>query len=334
MTDDIGSIIEDQLSKLLEQNVGRPVIKAAEGNELCADLWRTIEEAGIPLAMVPQAQGGVGLDANMAFKLIALAAYYALPLPLGETMVVAGLLDRALEGPATLACLSGRRASRVPFGADAAWLLCTTGNAWVLVPAASVTAQRGINLAEEARDELELDLSRSESLVGPCWLAPGEIDAVGALVRAAQMRGAMKRALDMSLSHARDRQQFGRPIARFQAVQHMLADAAGQLAASGALVDNAAEAWGQKDFVFRVALAKSRAGRAAGKVAEVAHQVHAAMGFTRDHDLNFYTRRLWAWRDEFGSEAFWQERIGREVCAIGGSALWQRIVSATASVAR
>lgn len=329
MTEDIGSIIEDQFTKLLEQNVDRPIIDAAEGAKMQSALWRTVEDAGIPLAMVSEAQGGIGLNADETFKLISLAAYHALPLPLGETITVAGLLDRALEGPATFASVVDGRADRVSFGADAAHLLCADETGWTLVPADAIVARRGTNLAEEARDELELVLSQGESVVVPDWLTSDGIEAVGALLRAAQMRGAMKRAVDMSLAHARDRSQFGRPIAKFQAVQHMLADAAGQLVSAGALVDNAAEVWGHEDFAFRSALAKSRAGGAAGKVAEVAHQVHAAMGFTRDHDLHLYTRRLWSWREEFGSEAVWQERIGREICANGGTSLWPKIVSAT-----
>jgi acyl-CoA dehydrogenase len=150
------------------------------------------------------------------------------------------------------------------------------------------------------------------------------------LLRSAQISGAMRRALAMSLEHARTRQQFGRPIAKFQAVQHMLADAAGHVAITAALVDNAAEAWGREDFVLRAALAKARAGAAAGPVAAIAHQVHAAMGFTQAHDLHFFTRRLWAWRDEFGSDAHWQGWLGRRVCAAGGAALWPTIVEATA----
>lgn len=332
MTDDISSIIEDQFTKLLEQNVDRTAIEAAEGAGIQATLWQTIEEAGVPLAMVSETQGGIGLGAAVTLKLISLCAYHALPLPLGETMLVAGLLDRTLEGPATFASVSNGLATRVAFGADAEHVLCNNKTGWTLVSAKEITARRGTNLAEEARDDLELDLSKGEKVVVPDWLAPDDIKAIGALIRSAQMRGAMKRAVDMSLAHARERTQFGRPIAKFQAVQHMLADAAGQLVAAGALVDNAAEAWGHGDFVFRVALAKSRAGLAAGKVAEVAHQVHAAMGFTRDHDLNFYTRRLWAWREEFGNEQIWQERIGREICAQGGAALWPRIVTATTGI--
>ena len=332
MNDNVGAIIHDQFTKLLEQNVDRKVLLGAEGQEVRADLWDAVENAGVPLAMVSEASGGVGLSPVTAFQLISTAAYHALPLPIAETIVVAGLLDRALSGPASFARFENFNAARVPYGADAAQILCGLDDGWLLVPASDVTARRGINLAGEARDDLQISHSDAEVMDTPGWLGPQGLDAAGALIRAAQMRGAMQRAVDMSLAHASERTQFGRPIAKFQAVQHMLADSAGQLVAAGALVDNAAEAWGRADFGFRAALAKSKAGTAAGKVAEVAHQIHAAMGFTQDHNLNFYTRRLWAWRDEFGSEAIWQERIGREVCGQGGAALWPGIIEATACV--
>jgi acyl-CoA dehydrogenase len=102
----------------------------------------------------------------------------------------------------------------------------------------------------------------------------------------------------------------------------MLAEAAGQYAAATAAADLAAEAYGSDAFGFAVAVAKTRAGEAASKVAEICHQVHGAMGFTQEHPLHFATRRLWSWRDEFGNESFWQERIGRLVCERGGDALW------------
>jgi acyl-CoA dehydrogenase len=330
MNDDISGIIHDQFTKLLEQNVDRKAILSAEGPEFPADLWQVVEGAGVALAMVSEESGGVGLSAVAAFRLISTAAYHALPLPLAETIVVAGLLDRTLGGPTSFARTTDGEAVRVPYGAAAAQILCETEDGWLLVPASGVTARRGINLAGEPRDDLQIVPEQAERMDAPGWLGPQGLDAAGALIRAAQMRGAMQRAVDMSLTHAGEREQFGRPIGKFQAVQHMLADSAGQLVAAGALVDNAAEAWGRSDFGFRAALAKSRAGTATGKVAEVAHQVHAAMGITQDHDLNFYTRRLWSWRDEFGSEAIWQERIGREICAQGGPALWPSIIAATA----
>ena len=75
------------------------------------------------------------------------------------------------------------------------------------------------------------------------------------------------------------------------------------------------------------AWAKARIGEAAGKGAEIAHQIHAAMGYTREHNLHFSSRRLWAWRDEFGNESFWQMRLGRMVAKQGADALWPMLTA-------
>jgi acyl-CoA dehydrogenase len=141
----------------------------------------------------------------------------------------------------------------------------------------------------------------------------------------------MERCLEYSLSHANERQQFGRSLSKFQAIQHMLAEAAGEFAASAAATDGATQAWGSPDFALGAAFAKARAGEAAGMVASICHQVHGAMGFTHEHPLHFATRRLWSWRDEFGAEPLWQEMIGRQICTGGGEALWDTLVRLTHS---
>jgi acyl-CoA dehydrogenase len=105
-------------------------------------------------------------------------------------------------------------------------------------------------------------------------------------------------------------------------VQHLLAVLAGQAAAASAAADVAVEASAGAPDEFAIAVAKARVGEAAGKGAEIAHQVHGAMGFTREHNLHYSTRRLWSWRDEFGNEAHWQMRLGRLVAARGADALW------------
>jgi acyl-CoA dehydrogenase len=121
--------------------------------------------------------------------------------------------------------------------------------------------------------------------------------------------------------------QFGRPIGKFQAVQHMLALLAGHAAAAGAAADAAIDAGAIRPSEFAVAVAKARIGEAAGKGAEIAHQIHAAMGYTREHNLHFVSRRLWAWRDEFGNETHWQMRLGRLVARQGADALWPMLTA-------
>jgi acyl-CoA dehydrogenase len=145
----------------------------------------------------------------------------------------------------------------------------------------------------------------------------------GAAVRLQQMAGALEKILEQSVQYALDRSQFGRPIAKFQAVQHNLATFAGEVAAASAAADAAAEACSGEDIaVGEVAIAKVRAGEAAGTGAAIAHQVHGAMGFTYEHSLHHATRRLWAWREEFGNEAVWARRLGRMVAAHGADGLW------------
>jgi acyl-CoA dehydrogenase len=154
---------------------------------------------------------------------------------------------------------------------------------------------------------------------------PGAVDRLeleGALYRSVQMTGALERILAYTLQYANERVQFGRAIGRFQAIQHMLAIMAGHVAASSAVTDAAVESAAESPKAFAVAVAKSRVGEAASKSTEIAHQVHGAMGYTHEHNLHHSTRRLWAWREEFGNEAIWQTRLGNMVAAKGPDSLW------------
>ena len=76
-----------------------------------------------------------------------------------------------------------------------------------------------------------------------------------------------------------------------------------------------------------IAVAKSRAGEAAGIGAAIAHQIHGAIGFTYEHSLHFLTRRLWAWRDEYGGEAEWNLLLGRHLAAAGADRLWPELTA-------
>jgi alkylation response protein AidB-like acyl-CoA dehydrogenase len=148
------------------------------------------------------------------------------------------------------------------------------------------------------------------------------------------MAGALEHILDQSVQWSLDRVQFGRPIAKFQAVQHNLATLAGEVAAAGAAADTAAEAIAEEGAASEralrdVAVAKVRVGEAAGNGAAIAHQVHGAMGFTYEHSLHHSTRRLWAWREEFGNETLWAERLGRMIAERGADALWPFITQGT-----
>lgn len=343
---ELTSLLLEQADRLLRGEVTREILARADAGEFPQALWDACEAAGLPLALVPEAGGGVGLSVAQGLRLVRQLGYHAVPLPLPEAMLARMLWHEAggaeIEGILTLApvteplaltaagkpILSGS-VQRVPWGRSAAHMLVPVrdaqGGEHLLLAAntqARVDALR--NLAFEPRDTLTFETVAVDGvMLRPAGLNnAASMFALGALLRAQQMAGAMERCLDHALTYAMERQQFGRPIAKFQAIQHMLAEAAGHYAAAVAATDLATDAWCTPQFEFCVAIAKARVGEAAGKIAAIVHQVHGAMGFTQEHPLHFSTRRLWSWRDEFGSEAYWQERLGRQVCGAGGAALW------------
>jgi alkylation response protein AidB-like acyl-CoA dehydrogenase len=146
------------------------------------------------------------------------------------------------------------------------------------------------------------------------------------------MAGAMGQALSLSIEHVNTRQQFGRPLGKFQAVQQSLAVMACEVRA----VDAAAAALAARlDAVnldpsaadFEIAAAKLRANRAVGIVTAIAHQVHGAIGFTEEYDLRRVTIPLMRWRSAHGNDAYWAERLGKQVASFGGRGLWETMTA-------
>lgn len=140
-----------------------------------------------------------------------------------------------------------------------------------------------------------------------------------ALLTVAAMTGAMARVMEIAVDYANTRQQFGRPLGKFQALQHLLAEAASELALTEAALAAALEA--EDGGALSWLTAKAQAGRAATFIAAAAHQVMGAIGFTEEHPLHHYTRRLWQWRDENGRQADCEAALGRAALAAPGG-LW------------
>lgn len=147
-----------------------------------------------------------------------------------------------------------------------------------------------------------------------------DLIAARPLLRAAQLAGAAARARDLAVEYAGERRQFGQPINRFQAVQHQLAEMAGEAAIARAGVDQAL----RDPSPLRVAAAKAVAGRAAARVAAIAHQVHGAIGFTKEHSLHRSTTSIWRWRDEEGTDTEHAITVGR---GLAGRDIWAATTS-------
>ena len=320
------------------ERVFRELAAAPSGNTIAAlnARWAAIDATGLDRILVPEAQGGFGADLADVVAMLRLAGSNAVEAPVLEAVVARWLSARAgLADPGGLVVLATPMAGQagqarrvvIPYGRAVghACFFDVDGSAPVVV-AFAVDADRlecREDLAGEPRDRMTVPANAVRRGLD---VTQDRFDGLCALLRAAQMQGAMQQALTIALEHANTREQFGRPIGQFQAVQQMLAIAAAQVAGVAAAVDGATAVMRDERAWIGGALAKGHASEAAATVNAVVHQVTAAMGFTREFPLHRFTRRLWAWRDEFGSEHTWHTRIGALVLARGGGALWPFLV--------
>ena len=321
-------LLEDSVEKLFSGSVDANLLRAAEDGKFPDRLWKDIEEAGFAHALVPEDKGGSGASWHEAYALVRAIGHHGAPIPLGETLLGNWLLAQAGLDPVAgmLTVATSLDASRVPFARNAGHVVAIADGKVQLftTPAATAKAQ---NVAREARDDLSFAGAKPvASAALPGHLPPDVILLGGAMIRAAQIAGAMDKVLDMSVRYANERVQFGRPIGKFQAIQHQLARFATEAAAVGMAADTAFHAADNGLSPFHIAVAKIRASEAAGLGASVAHAVHGAMGFTYEHSLHFLTRRLWSWRSEFGNLGYWSERLGRDVCA-NDEPLWKFVTA-------
>jgi acyl-CoA dehydrogenase len=302
---------------------------------------------------VPEEAGGSGGDVADACALLTVAGRFAAPVPLAETGLLGGWALAAAglalpEGPLSVAVgrpgddveLSGgpgswrltARVQRVPWGgrSERVALLAVVGGERFVVSAPTATAQvtAGRNLAAEPRDTLAWTAAElPDDAVG---IAPAGVDAEalrlrGALSRAALIAGALDRVAELTVRYTGERQQFGRPIARFQAVQTHLVTITEEARLAGLVTEVAALNARPEPGFFDVAAAKAAASEAATIVARASHQAHGAIGMTKEYELGQLSRRLWSWRDEFGSEKYWSRELGRRLAEAGADELWPRI---------
>jgi acyl-CoA dehydrogenase len=326
-------MLVETVEALFSKEVTPERINSAEGSMDTA-LWTLVEDAGLTSVGVPESAGGMGGTLHDLVAIVRAAGYHAAPIPIGDTLVAATLLhgQPVPAGPLALAVVpSGTAESasvRVPWGAVAAHVV-SVSDAGIAVHAADVLAgaDRGTNYAGEPYLAVPAAALRAGAL--PSGVVPLLARGVGAFARSMLMVGALERAVDLSLQYANEREQFGKQIGKFQIIQHYLTEMAGEAAAAGAALDNAvdvASAGGDpSEHLLAIAAAKAYAGRAVATVNRLAHQIHGAIGFTDEHRLQFTTRRLWTWRDEFGTETEWASHVGASFASSGGTPLWPRV---------
>lgn len=358
---DFENILIDTTNKIMKDRCTKELVNEAEQGVYPKELWNELEEMGMTRVAVPEEAGGTGFSYKDALNILRIAGEFSAPIPLAETYVGNWFLnENGMELPdGSITVVPTKHVNNVKFEKSGDGYTATGVVTHIpfarnvdsivvigkdesdqailaVVDRRDVSITEGISLAGEARDEVSfvnVAVSGDKAKV----VSEKAIDRLRdlfALSRVVLMAGSLERTLELSIQYAQEREQFGRPIGKFQAVKQQLAVLAAQVASASIAADYAVDSLDkEKDLTHDVAMAKVRIGEAAETATAIAHQVHAAIGFTHEHPLHHNTRRLWTWRDEGGSESYWANLVGKYILSEFKEPVWNFITSTQEEVA-
>ncbi|WP_291409755.1 acyl-CoA dehydrogenase family protein [Actinophytocola sp.] len=314
--------------------------------EIHAERWRTgpedlgslfdeCAEQGWHLLAIPEEHGGLGGTVRDLVGVLMAAGGSGVSVPIAEAhgachaarISGAGMSEETAAGHVGAGLVigdgqeeDGRHRVLVPWGRHfrAAYVLAAGGPS--LLPLTPADLSLGENLVGEPWDVMERAIeadgtAEQSTAVLTRWT----------LLSCAKVVGAAKAVAELTVSYANTRVQFGKPLVKFQGVSTLVADVLAATKLAEASLDHAlcgvdAES---PHTTAAVSAAKVVCSTVAGDISRKAHQVHGAIGVTREHGLHRYTRRLWAWRDELGSEDRHVGVLGNAVAEGGEEALWE-----------
>jgi len=298
------------------------------------DLIVLIEEAGAALAPIPIVESAITSSALDKYAADEIKSELLPQIATGDVLITPAVIERDASWNLTTPHMAGTSsdASVVLSGekrfvnfADQATHALVTANinnelALILVPVwnnegvskTSLKATSGVPVANLTFNEVAVAASNVVATGETAKLAIAELVSLGAVARAAQLAGLGRKVVEISTEYAKSREQFGKPIGTFQAIQHYLAEMATTVKQVNHLVYAAASSSSQDSYSAEyVSRAKIAASEKIPEVCWKAHQSHGAIGFTWEHDLHLYTRRAIAWKTDYGDSTFHKHNLSR-----------------------
>ncbi len=358
----VDELITETADRLFSELCTHEAVQAAEDSGDAPDIWGAFRETGFDLIAVPEDAGGSGGTLAEAIEVLRLVGYHSAPIPAAENGILGGwlLAEAGIERPDGLVTVVPPRAAeggwsggsacsaevtgdgrvtltgeahRVPSARSAETIACVCecdGQTTVVaVPTSECEITPLPNMAGEPRDTVRFDGATGQAAPAPDGVDAAALAERGALSRVALMAGAIEKMCQLTVSYTNERVQFGRPVARFQAVQQHLVWAAQDAALVRMAAEVAAREATRGSAAFEIAAAKLIANQAAARATKACHQAHGAMGMTQEYPLHHFSRRLWSWRKEYGSDAHWSAVLGNMATGVGADGLYPLITSGT-----
>ena len=327
---EIKEMVVEVVEKIFKDKVEKETVDLLEENKWAEDVWRLLLENELHHVAVSEDDGGAGGDIEDLFALYVLVGKYAAPVPFIEHTLSNFLLQQVdLKGCVQLTTYSITNPLQLKGNvltgtlkhvgwaqyAEKIVTVAQEGSQQFIVVANLQDAllKNTTNLAAEPRSEVVFENLKALNKVP---ITEKQYDVFKKFVTAAsvsKMNGALTTAFQLSVQFSNEREQFGRPIHRFQLVQQHLANMAGEQTLMTVAVNNILTLLADGREENEVAYARLRMDDASRTVATSAHQVHAAIGVTHEHRLHHYTRRLWAWRDEEFTARYWKKQLAQQL---------------------
>jgi alkylation response protein AidB-like acyl-CoA dehydrogenase len=257
--------------------------------------WDAIVDMGVTTVLVPEADGGLGLDEMTLVPILEQTGYAALAFPIVETAMVAAPLGLS---DSIVALADGQ-------------LVAWADRADVVLACDGSELRRDLLTPVDA-----VDPTRPVHRVArPVPTGIDDIVDRAALGTAAQLIGLGQAMLDLTVGYVKERRQFGVPVGSFQAVKHHLSNALKDLAFARPAVYRAAYSVATvAPTVGRdVSMAKAMASDAASRAGRAALQCHGAIGYTVEYDLHLWLKRTWALSRAWGDSSWHRDRVGRAI---------------------
>lgn len=302
------SLLADAVGSALEDACPPDRVRAAWGTP-DDELWSLLAELGVLGLTAPEDLGGMGMAAVEAAAICREMGQRGVPGPLVEHLALlpvladspyASQVETAIQARSRITCAP--KSAPVPDAERADVVVRVDGPSVLIVESPECAPLRSVDGSRRV-------FSVRGSVV-PIHASGESLHDHAAVYTAATLLGLAQRMLDMAVAYAKDRRQFGKPIGTFQAVQHHLANALLALKFAEPAVMRAA--WGlstgHPDASLDVCAAKALASDAASEVARAALQVHGAIGYTIECDLQLFHKRILALRSSWGDADWHRDR--------------------------
>jgi alkylation response protein AidB-like acyl-CoA dehydrogenase len=301
------SAVREMLQKECPPELVRELWTSETGRS--PELWAALADMGVLGILVPEPLGGLGMDERDLVLLLEESGRVAVPGPLVETAAVAApaLRGTPLAERWLPAIAAGDAVVTIGLGDDPLVTDAHLADLLLLERDGELHAVERANATVEAHRSVD----GARRLFSVEWAKglPVGGSAVAfdraALGTAAQLIGLARHLLDTTVAYAGMREQFGVPIGSFQAVKHQLANALMEIEFARPLVYRAAGTLEPVD----VSTAKAAASDAASFTARVALQVHGAIGYTFEYDLQLWMKRVWALAAAWGDASWHRRRV-------------------------